>query len=555
MPEIQRQRMPIRMFGFVVILSLLVSGAANAESTIVIETVVNQEASEVDRYLPDVVKGLGAPPARSGTSLGADIDAHFGPAPGRLSSSALAELQARLKQSERSVFLTGTHVREAIEDMEDIRTRLADALWTLSKNADARALYQSVLLKLARAYQVNTRLSDSAKLAQARMEEVVRYFQDMPPDPNKVEKELADLFTTVQKQLPATCSLKIQAAGAAGQVCVNGFCSANSTIKLPAGEYRYFVSTPRAYGRVHKVALSSGDKKSTPIDLDFENALRTDAFVGFDFDSASIRQKSERDFAVMLGRALRADEVAVLKEASAGDKPQIIVASYGTDGTLVSIGTPGAAGVVPSEQLRRAAARLRLEERAAAGKGERPTPAQDQAAGLVVLESTAHHPGSAAPAEATVTQLPTQSQETNVQPQVAPPNEAPSAPSQSHFRLSKPLKIFLGVGFGLAAATTAAWLGSYNGFHCTGIGPGTNNFDPTQPCAAGSTGRAVEASMFGVMLAGWSVGAGALITTLVDYVLFKRGYMVGQNKGARRGAFTASAGLVNGVPSLLSVAF
>jgi hypothetical protein len=545
----------MRTIGFVPILLLAISGTANAQSTIVIETVVGQEASEVDRYLPDVVKGLGAPPARSGASLGADIDAHFGPAPGRLSSSALAELQARLKQSERSVFLTGTHVREAIEDMEDIRTRLSDALWTLSKNADARSLYQSVLLKLTRAYQVNTRIPDGTKLAQARMEEVVRYFQDMPPDPNKIEKELADLLATVQKQLPATCSLKVVGAGASGRVCVNGFCATNPAIKLPAGEYRYFVSTGRADSRVHKVTLAPGEKKTAPIEVDFESALRTDAFVGFDFESASSRQKGERDFAVMLGRALRADEVAVLKEANAGDKPQIIVASYGSaDGTLVAIGTPGAAGVVPSEQLRRAAARLRVEERAASGKADRPTPAQDQAAGLVVLESSAHRAGPPAASEPLVTQSPEQSEDTKTASQVVPPSES-SAPAQSRFRLSKPLKLFLGFGFGLAAATTAAWVGSYNGFHCSGIGPGTSSSDPTQPCAPGSTGRTVEASLFGVMLAGWSVGAGALIATIVDYVMFKRSYTVGQTRAGRSGLFAVGKGIADGAAPMISVAF
>jgi hypothetical protein len=369
-------------------LTLLLGGVASAQATIVIESVVGQESSDVDRYLPDVVKGLESPLTRSGASLGADIDAHFGPSPGRLSSSAVAELQARLKQAERSVFLTGTHVREGIDDMEDVRTRLEEALWTLAHNADARALYQSVLLKLARAYQVNTRLPDAAKLAQARMEAIVRYFQDAPPDVNRIEKELADLFTSVKKQLPNTSSLKINSVGVVEHIYINGADFSSANTKLPTGEYRYFVSGPHGDGRVHKVTLGAGVRKSDFVDLDFESALRTDAFVGFAFSNSRDRDRSERESAVSLGRALKASEVVVLKEVSINEKPLVVASAYRTlDGALTGVGTQGAAGVVPGEQLRRVAQRLRLEELAIEGKADRPTPAQDQAAGFVVLAS------------------------------------------------------------------------------------------------------------------------------------------------------------------------
>jgi hypothetical protein len=501
------------------LVALLACRAAFAQSTAVIESLVGQETSDVDRYLPDVVKGLGAPPARSGTSLGADIDARFGPAPGRLSSSAIAELRARLKQSERNIFLTGTHVREAIEDMEDVRTRLSDALWTLAHSADARALYQGVLLKLARAYQVNARIPDASKLAQARMEEVVRYFQDMPADPNRIEKELADLLTNVKKQLPATSTLKINSVGVVEHVYINGSCFSNAnTLKLPVGDYRYFVSGARGDGRVHKLTVGPGVQVSEVVDPAFESALRTDAFVGFVFESSHDRERNEREFATSLGRALKATEVVALEEIGVAGKPLVAISSYRVaDGALTEIGTSGAAGVVPPEQLRRVAERLRAEERSLDGKAERPTTAQDQAAGFVIIASAARAPSRAQQAEAPVATLSVPHKETTTR--VTAPRL--SDKGGFHYRIPRFAKTALWASLVPALASTVAWIGSWYGYHCSF---NSINEGASSTCGQHTTGWYVQGTFFYSAIGGFVAAFALSGARLGDYTDSKRKY-------------------------------
>lgn len=362
-------------------------GAQPHERAVIVAS-VGHDTTDISAYLPDTVKGLGPPQAWSGTPLAAAVEEKFGPAPVRLTSSVLADLSDRTKKAQRALFFDQTHISESIDDLEDVRGQLAEALWTISMNHDARALYYEVLLALARAYQTNRQLPGANKQAEARMEDVVRYFPDMPVDPKRHEQELYELYVKTRNRLPARFTVKVTIASKppATKVCVNGFCNEEMTFRVPAGQYRFFVWSPRGEGRVHTVAVRDSDV-SADVDLDFESMLRTEASTGFRFSDYRERARLEPGFVKRLALALNVPKIIVLGETLVQEQPAIGLISYDafSKRIITSIATPGTTGVIPSVQLARLAQRVVKEERAAAGKDIRPTAEQDRAAHFVVL--------------------------------------------------------------------------------------------------------------------------------------------------------------------------
>src|SRR5207302_1138720 len=105
------------MTRLLLMMALVLSGVAQAERPIVIVATSPGQPS-LHGYVPAVRRALGD--VLAGVTLVFVIDARLGPPPARLSASALALLQARVKQSERNLFFNGTHVRESNAELEDV---------------------------------------------------------------------------------------------------------------------------------------------------------------------------------------------------------------------------------------------------------------------------------------------------------------------------------------------------------------------------------------------------------------------------------------------------
>src|SRR5438067_98231 len=125
------------MTRLLLMMALVLSSVAQAERPIVIVATSRGDAS-LHGYVPALQQALGD--VLAGAALASAIDARLGPPPARLSPSALALLQARVKQSERNLFFNGAHVRESIADLEDVRARLSDAQGSLAHDRDVRGL-------------------------------------------------------------------------------------------------------------------------------------------------------------------------------------------------------------------------------------------------------------------------------------------------------------------------------------------------------------------------------------------------------------------------------
>jgi hypothetical protein len=299
-------------------MALVLAGRARAEPPILIVATLPHEPS-LHALVPAVQKALGD--VLAGAPLASAIAAHLGPPPARLSPSALALLQARVKQSERNLFFNGTHVRESIADLEDVRARLSDAQGSLAHDREVRLLLHYVLVKLTRAYQIE-HVADAARLADARMEQLVRLFPDHPLDPEHHERELLDLYDRVRKRLAATAYLHVPLPPGA-QLHADGLAITGTTPLVP-GTYRVFASLGASDGRVHSVELA-GDTKLA-IDLPLEVALCDDPAPSLIYESPAARVMEEPLLVARLGRALGVSRVFVV-----GASPEAMLGVWAYD--------------------------------------------------------------------------------------------------------------------------------------------------------------------------------------------------------------------------------
>jgi hypothetical protein len=299
-------------------MALVLTGLAHAERPIVIVATSPHEPS-LHTHVPAVQKALGD--VLAGAPLASAIDARLGPPPARLSPSALALLQARVKQSERNLFFNGTHVRESIADLEDVRARLSDAQGSLAHDRDVRLLLHYVLVKLTRAYQIE-HVADAARLADARMEQLVRLFPDHPLDPEHHERELLDLYDRVRKRLAATAHLQVSLPAGA-QLFAEGLVVTSTTPLVP-GPYRLFAATGASDGRVQAVELAGETKLA--IDLPLELALRNDPAPSLTYESPAARVAEEPLLVARLGRALGVSRVYVV-----GASPEVTLGLWAYD--------------------------------------------------------------------------------------------------------------------------------------------------------------------------------------------------------------------------------
>jgi hypothetical protein len=321
-------------------MALLLSGVAQAERQILIVAHIAGEPS-LHGAVPALQKALGD--VQAGAALASAIDARIGQPPARLSPSALALLQARVKQSERNIFFNGSHVRESIVDLEDVRARLSDAQGSLAHDRDVRSLLHYVLVKLTRAYQIE-HIADAGRLADARMEQLVRLFPDRPLDPEHNGRELCDLYDRVHKRLAVTAHV-VAALPPGVQLFVEGLAVTEMSLLVP-GSYRVFAGTGASDGRVHTLEVSG--ESTAVMDVPLELALHDDPSPSLTFRSPAARAMEETLLVARLGHVLGASRVYVVGaspeatfaiwayDVGTGERARL-VAAVGTNGSSPSI--------------------------------------------------------------------------------------------------------------------------------------------------------------------------------------------------------------------------
>ena len=140
-----------------------------------------------------------------------------------------------------------------------------------------------------------------------------------------------------------------------------------TTVKdLIPGEYRVLARLGGVMSRVHRVVVKPGADVTVTIDLAFDDVIRSSPFAGFEFATASERERSEAGYAAAFANAIDGRAVVVVGIDQVRGRPAIV-------GSLVEL-MNGRETRRASIALEPAPARERLAALARFLAGEEPSP-------------------------------------------------------------------------------------------------------------------------------------------------------------------------------------
>lgn len=182
---------------------------------------------------------------------------------------------------------------------------------TLIGNAKARAKVLDGLLVLWLTYD---RLGDRLA-ADNTLNEVLRTFPNPTVDPRFGQGAVA-AFQQAQKLAAGAPKgkLVIQVADQAIEVFINEQLASSGTTArdvLP-GTYRIVVQQGRARSRTHEVEVKAGANVIVEIDPEFDQVVRTGAWVGFEFVGQTQRERVEGQYAARFAEALQEPSAVIV---------------------------------------------------------------------------------------------------------------------------------------------------------------------------------------------------------------------------------------------------
>jgi len=243
--------------------------------------------------------------------LGPSIDSSVSRSGGVLDEAALALLSQRIDRG-YTQFINGSFDSAALE-LEAAQALLRSRPATVARTQTLRDSVVKLQIALALTYQRQGRAADST----AALAEFLRSFPDKEISRAKYGPEPAALASAVRDELarrPAA-TLRIQVAGnrAATIFVQERYVGVKDTTltDLYAGRYRVYVQTDTP-GRVHDVEVTPGSDQTLTIDWSLDSTLRTDSWVGFQYEDELGRATGEAANASAVGQKLGATEVVVL---------------------------------------------------------------------------------------------------------------------------------------------------------------------------------------------------------------------------------------------------
>lgn len=303
--------------------------ARAAEPVLLIETRVGERPVEMDVYLHHVAKARGERPLLHGAQLAARIATAVGSVP-RDATDDEAQALTRTVSAGHDSFMQGDF-GQAIRTLEKVAADLASRDALLGRDRRARLALERARLMLCHAYLRTGRPRDAAVV----MAEAIRAAPGKEPSLRTYSPELVSFYRRVRSDLDGqqrgTLRLLTRPEGAT--VFLGGEHVGRTPVRVPdlfPGRYRVVAQGPGSQGRVHEVAVASGEQELV-IDLELEAALGTEERPVLTYPDADTRARFEAAHAAALGRALGAREVVLVGVGTQQERPALIGAVVSVD--------------------------------------------------------------------------------------------------------------------------------------------------------------------------------------------------------------------------------
>ncbi len=293
----------------------LVIGAARAAAAgptaVVLEAHGAPRPSNTDALLAPVYAELTGKGFVSGAPLSSLIDHQLSLTGDTLDAAAISRLTDGIDAG-YARFLQGDF-DAAAPALEAAQALLTSRPATVARTQSLRDSVIKLQMGLALTYQRQGRVAEST----AVLAEFLRSFPDKEISRAKYGPEPAQLAKKVREELAArpTGTLRVQVEGNRGgtifvQERYIGVKSASLT-DLFAGRYRVYVQTDTP-GRVHEIEVTPGSDQTLAIRWGLDSTLRTDGWVGFQFEDERERIAGESTNVSEVGQKVGAKVVVVL---------------------------------------------------------------------------------------------------------------------------------------------------------------------------------------------------------------------------------------------------
>ncbi|HEY3355470.1 MAG TPA: PEGA domain-containing protein [Polyangia bacterium] len=289
---------------------LVARPVAAAEPDLLLETLTGERALEMDLYLGHLARTPGHRPLLAGAALGGRIGVRLGTV-ARDATDEEAEALYRAVADAAAAFTRGGFGR-VIATLERTVPALTGRDALLARDRRARQALEDGRLVLAHAYLRTERRAAAA----AVMAEVLRAAPGREPSPQRYSPSLVDFHRQVRRDLDgqARATLKIVTRPEGATVLLGGEHAGSGPVRVPGlypGRYRVFAQHGDRPGRVHEVAVASGDQEVV-LDLELEAAVAGEERPALTYADPEARGRLEVGHAAALGRLLGAREVILI---------------------------------------------------------------------------------------------------------------------------------------------------------------------------------------------------------------------------------------------------
>ncbi len=312
----------------IVLTAVAVAGVAAgsrpiAAQPVAIESYAGRRPITADALMEPVLAELEARGFRVGPRVALAIEANVS-RPGASDAASLTDQLSAQVAEGFNAWINGEFDR-CISLLGPLVERVHASPAVIAENQDIRLRIRQALVALAMAHE----RKGNTDQAETYMAEVVRSFPDTELSRVEFGPEVHRLYERVETALRSEGRgrLVVEADEPTAVIYINErFVSVGRAEKddLLPGTYRVYVTAKRQRGRVYRATVEAGGQTKVSVWWEFDAALRTDEWIGFEFADTAVQHEHETDYATRLARMLDASAIAVLGVGNYHGKPVLM---------------------------------------------------------------------------------------------------------------------------------------------------------------------------------------------------------------------------------------